>query len=161
MRPTGKSRWNKAPSQSTSGHCGGRGLMSRGTAASPGIAYLPCPLRPASHAAAGHLRPRPAGRQFLGQEEDPLGSIHLCICSLAPSGELGPDGPLEMLLDAYRRYLVTERGLAPSTVEPMTPLIRLNRPIYHSSVITNSARIVALSNQRSLPSAGLQQAGMW
>jgi NB-ARC domain len=33
--------------------------------------------------------------------------------------------------------------------------------LHYSSVITNSARIVALSNQRSLPSAGLQQAGMW
>ena len=51
-----------------------------GTAASPGTAHLPCPLRPAPHAAAGHPRPRPAGRQFLGQE-DPPGSIRLCMQS--------------------------------------------------------------------------------
>lgn len=42
-----------------------------------------------------------------------------------PSGELGPDGPLEMLLNAYRRYLVTERGLAPSTVEARMGVARL------------------------------------
>jgi site-specific recombinase XerC len=34
-----------------------------------------------------------------------------------PAGGPEPDGPLGMLLDAYRRYLVIERGLAPSTVE--------------------------------------------
>jgi integrase/recombinase XerD len=34
-----------------------------------------------------------------------------------PPGGPEPDGPLEMLLGAYRRYLVTERGLATSTVE--------------------------------------------
>src|SRR5260370_1430121 len=33
-----------------------------GTAASPGPAHLPYPPRPAPHAAAGHLRPRQAGR---------------------------------------------------------------------------------------------------
>jgi integrase/recombinase XerD len=33
-----------------------------------------------------------------------------------PPGGREPAGPLEMLLDAYWRYLVTERGLAPSTV---------------------------------------------
>ena len=52
-----------------------------GTAASPGTAHLPYPSRPAPHAAAAYLRPRPAGRQFLGQEENPLGSIRLCMQS--------------------------------------------------------------------------------
>src|SRR6266516_6029255 len=47
-----------------------------GTAASPGTAHLPCPPRPAPHAAAGQPRPRPADRRFLGQEVPP-GSIHL------------------------------------------------------------------------------------
>ena len=55
-----------------------------GTAESPDTAHLPCPSRPAPHAAAAHPRPRLADRQFLGQEEDPLGSIHLCMqCGLS------------------------------------------------------------------------------
>ena len=41
-----------------------------------------------------------------------------------PPGGLEPDGPLEMLLEAYGRYLVTERGLAPSTVAARIDLAR-------------------------------------
>lgn len=41
-----------------------------------------------------------------------------------PPGGREPDGPLEMLLEAYGRYLVTERGLAPSTVAARIDLAR-------------------------------------
>src|SRR5262249_20961224 len=66
-----------------------------GTAASPGTAHLPCPPRPAPHAAAGQLRPRPADPRFLGQEVPPA-SIHLRMQSgllLDPPSRLFKQAP--------------------------------------------------------------------
>jgi site-specific recombinase XerD len=44
--------------------------------------------------------------------------------AIPAAGQPVPDGPLEMLLDAYRRYLVAERRLAPSTVRTRVDVAR-------------------------------------
>jgi len=44
--------------------------------------------------------------------------------AIPAAGQSAPDGPLEMLLDAYRWYLVAERRLAPSTVRARVDVAR-------------------------------------
>src|ERR1039458_2915462 len=57
-------------------------------------------------------------------------SLRLLVAYLRQAGAIpgawqpAPDGPLEMLLDGYRGYLVAERRLAPSTVRARVDVAR-------------------------------------